>query len=144
MPERVESSLFVVEPFTDSAGSEWQPGDRAPLVQLAVREAAAANPGWFRVEFATEPFDPAAGWFREIVDRYEHEYAEAKRHRDGAEERRQAALRAELREQERSQPELERRYKRQEAEKAEREKRMREERERRQIENEMRFPFHTY
>jgi hypothetical protein len=29
-PRMIESSLVVAEGFTDRAGSEWQPGDRAP------------------------------------------------------------------------------------------------------------------
>ena len=96
MPARVESSLLVVEAFTDATGTEWQPGDRVPLARRAVREAALNNPARFVVEFGTESFDPSADWFQEIDARYEERYAELKQHRDGAEERRQQALRDEL------------------------------------------------
>lgn len=137
-PRRVENSLLVVEPFTDQAGSEWQPGDHAPLARHAVREAAEANPSWFRVEFETLEFDPAEPWFRDIVADHEQRYAALRRERGTAKEREQAALRAELKAQEKGGPrDLERRYKRQEKEREERKKRAGEERERRQLENEL-------
>jgi hypothetical protein len=138
-PARIETSLLVLEQFRDSAGTTWQPGDRAPLASRAVREAATQNPAWFVAEFSTEPFDPSADWFRELDESHERRYAELKRHRDGAEERRQRALREELRAQDTAQPELERRFKKQEAERAERAEKAREERERQQIEHEIAF-----
>jgi hypothetical protein len=92
------------------------------------------------VEYETQPFDPCADWFREVDERYEQQYAEVKRRRDGAEERRQQALREELKEQDRpDDKDLERRFKQQEKERADLEKKMREERERRQIEHEIAF-----
>jgi hypothetical protein len=30
-PRRIETSLLVVEGFTDRGGTEWRAGDRAPL-----------------------------------------------------------------------------------------------------------------
>ena len=137
MTQRVETSLLVVQGFRDGSGFEWKAGDAAPLSRRTVREAAAANPDWFVVEFATEPFDPTADWFREIGEKYEQRYAQLKRHRDGAEERRQKALRAEMSTQDEPQPELERRYAKQEKERAGRRQQAREERERKQIEREI-------
>jgi hypothetical protein len=31
MPERIETSLLVLEQFRDPGGTEWRSGDRAPL-----------------------------------------------------------------------------------------------------------------
>jgi hypothetical protein len=138
-PRRIETSLVVAEGFTDREGNEWERGDRAPLARRAVREAAMANPGWFRVEYETVELESREEWLAEIDARYQRKYERVKARRDGAEDRRQAALRAELDAQEHGQPALERRYERQEKEKAEREQRIREERERRQIENETTF-----
>jgi hypothetical protein len=142
-PRRIEMSLLVVEEFKDRSGTEWRPGDRAPLVRRAIRQAALENPQWFRVEFETLPLDPSAEWFCEIDARYEEQYQQVKRHRDGAEERRQRALREELEAQDhapgRGQRDLERRYKQQEREREESAKRAREDRERWQIENELQF-----
>jgi hypothetical protein len=126
--------LLVVEGFRDSAGMEWRPGDRAPLARRAVREAAARNPDWFMVEFSTEPLDPAADWFRELAAQHERRYEELKLLREGAEERRQQALREEMAQQNIPQPELERRFKQQEKERAEQQERMLEQRQRDQIE----------
>src|SRR5262245_8570439 len=134
-PRLVESSLLVVEPFTDSRGDEWRPGDRAPLTRRSVRVAAKTNPERFRMEYETQPLDE--GWLREVDEGYERRYAEAKRHHDGAEERRQKALREELKAQSKPQPELERRFKLQEAERKKREADAREELERRKIEHEL-------
>jgi hypothetical protein len=141
----IETTLLVVEGYRDSSGFDWKPGDRAPLARRAVREAAAANPEWFVVEFGTEPFDPAADWFRQLGETYEQRYEKVKRHRDGAEQRRQQALRAEMKAQDEPQPDLERRYAKQEKERAEARQRARDARERQQIEAELeigRIGFH--
>jgi hypothetical protein len=138
-PARVETSLLVVQGFRDGSGFQWRAGDRAPLARRDVREAAAANPQWFVVEFSTEPFDPAADWFRQIGETYEARYAEAKRERDGAAERRQQELREELKQQEKGQPNLERRYQKQEKERAEWRERVREQRERETIERQLEY-----
>jgi hypothetical protein len=97
------------------------------------------RPDLFVVEHESLPFDPQASWFRQVVANYERRYAEAKAHRDGEEARRQAALRAELERQNRAQPDLERRHKRQEAERAKREQAAKSEHERRILENELEF-----
>src|SRR5262245_60879983 len=138
-PRLVESSLLVVEPFTDSRGDEWRPGDRAPLTRRSVRIAAMTNPERFRMEFETQPVD--MDWLREVDEGYERQYADYKRHRDGAEERRQKALREELKAQQsyRDPKDLERRYKLQEAERKKREADAREERERSKIEYEIEY-----
>jgi hypothetical protein len=136
-PARIETSLLVVEEFTDSSGTEWRRGDRASLARAAVRRAATERPELFRVEYATEPFDPEAEWFLAIVEEAEARYAQAKHRREGEAESRATALREEMREQQRGQPDLERRFREQEAAKAERLKRARDEQERRQIEAEL-------
>ena len=137
MPDRIESSLLVVEDFRDSSGFEWRVGDRASLARSAVRRAAREQPELFRVEWGTELLDPEAEWFREVEARYEARYAEAKRQRDGAEQRRQQAIREELKEQQKGQPELERRYREQEREREKRAQRAREAFERERIEREL-------
>jgi hypothetical protein len=141
-PRRVESSLLVVADFRDQDGDEWRVGDRAPLARAAVREAARERPELFAVEFSTEPFDPEAGWFRQIDAKYEQEYERLKALRGGAEERRQQALRDELAAQnspDSSQRQLERRYRKQEEELAKRQEQLKEARQRRRIESEMQF-----
>jgi hypothetical protein len=141
-PRRVEASLLVVADFRDQDGNEWRVSDRAPLARKAIREAARERPELFAVEFSTEPFDPEAGWFQEITDQYEKRYEELKALRGGAEERRQQALRAELKAQnspDSSQRQLERRYRKQQQESEERQKQLQEQQERRRIENELQF-----
>jgi Skp family chaperone for outer membrane proteins len=140
-PQRVESSLLVVQEFTDSAGSEWRPGDRASLARAAVRRAATERPALFRVEYATEELDPEAEWFTAIVEEAEARYAQVKHRREGEAESREKALREEMREQQRGQPDLERRFREQEAAKEERLMQARDEQERRQIEAELELGF---
>ena len=138
-PRRVESSLLVVEGFTDQAGNEWRRGDRDPLARRAVREAAKAHPEWFVVEYETALLDPAAEWFVQVDAEYERRYQQAKAHHDGAEQRRKATLGAEYEEQEAGQPELEREYKQQEKRRREREEKAREEQVRRKLENDFAY-----
>ncbi len=136
-PRRVESSLLVVEHFKDAGGFEWKPGDRASLARRDVREAARNHPELFMVEYETAPLDPQAEWFLAVVETYEARYAEAKRLRDGAEERHRKELREELKQQEKSQPDLERRWTEQEREREERAEKTREAFERERIEREL-------
>lgn len=136
-PRRIETSLFVVEDFKDAHGHEWHAGDRASLTRAAVRRAAIERPQLFRVEWATEELDPTAPWFQEITETHEARYAEAKRQRDGAEEQRQKALREELKQQEKGQPNLERRYREQEREREQRAQRAREAFEREKVERDL-------
>ena len=91
------------------------------------------------MEWATEELDPTADWFRAVAETYEARYAEAKRLRDGAEERRQKELREELKQQEKGQPDLERRCAEQEREREERAQKAREALERERIERELEF-----
>jgi hypothetical protein len=125
----------VTVDFKDASGTEWRAGDRASLRHRAVREAVKAQPSWFRQEFETVEVNLKL--VHRLDEQFEAEYEQAKRHRDGAEERRVAALRAELAEQERGQPDLERRYKQQEKERAELQQKAREKWEREQIEREL-------
>jgi hypothetical protein len=141
-PAMIESSLLVVEAFRDSSGFEWKPGDRALLRNRHVREAALTNPSWFRIEFETADVD--LDWLREVGEKYEAEYEQAKRRRDERKAREKRALQEELKAAKEAQdsPEqkrLERALERQEKEKEEAGKRLREEHERRVIENELAY-----
>jgi hypothetical protein len=138
-PARVETSLLVVEEFTDSSGHEWRSGDRASLARAAVRRAATERPERFMVEYSTEPLDPQAEWFQTIVATFEARYAERAKAREHEAESREKALRAELEAQDRSQPDLERRFREQERERKERAQRAREALEREKIERELEF-----
>jgi phage protein D len=129
--------LLIAEEFRDASGHEWRVGDRAPLARRAVRQAALERPARFAMEFETVEVDMP--WLRELDASYEERVEEVKRRRGREAEEREKALRAELKAQDVSQPELERRYAQQEKERAERAKRAREEREREQIERELEF-----
>ena len=145
-PRRVESTVLVLEQFNDRSGTEWRPGDRAPLHSRAVRQVAMERPELFVMEYETAPVD--LDWLRELDLRYEAEYQEAKKLRDEREAGREKALRDEMKAQDAPQPELERRYERQEKERAEWEKKAREERERQKLEGELAFQrgsgFHVF
>jgi hypothetical protein len=137
-PQRIETSLLVVAPFKDASGVEWREGDRVPVHRRSVRLAALEHPELFVMEYATEPVDMA--WLRRLDAERDAEFEQLKAAKGSAEARRQQALRKELEEQERgpslSQKDLERRFKKQEAERAEHEKKIREAREREKLEAE--------
>jgi hypothetical protein len=136
-PRRVESSLLVVEDFTDANGYEWRIGDRASLAYSAVRRAATETPELFRVEWETAPLDPEAEWFQAIVETHEARYEERKAAHEAEAANREKALREELKQQGKGQPDLERRYREQEREREERAQRAREAFERERIEREL-------
>jgi hypothetical protein len=135
MPERITDTLLVVESFKDRSGTEYLPGDRVPIRHRNIRRLAAEQPELFVMEFATEPVD--LEWLAELEVKYEEKYRVVKQARDGEKDRRERALRDELKEQNRSQPELERRFEKQEAERRRREEEAREEREREELEREI-------
>jgi hypothetical protein len=124
MPQRIEDSLLIVERFK-SDGVEYQPGDRVPVRHRAIRRIAAQNPQFFRMEFETAELD--LEWLAGIEAGSEARYEAVKRHRAGEKDRQERALRDELKEQNRSQPDLERRFEKQEADKRRREKEAQEE-----------------
>jgi hypothetical protein len=141
-PAMIESSLLVVEAFRDSSGFEWKAGDRALLRNRHVREAALANPSWFRIEFETADVDLA--WLRELDAGYEAEFIEAKRRRDERKAREKRAVQEELKaakeaQDSAEQKRLKRALEQQEREKEEAVKRLQEERERRAIETELAY-----
>lgn len=137
-PRRIEGSLLVVEGFKDAAGTEWRPGDRSSLYRHAVRQAALERPSLFVMEYETRPVD--LEWLAELDQEYGQQYQQLKRTHDEAEAARNRALREEFKEQERPDPkDLERRYKKQEAEREERRKQAGEEHERQGIENELAY-----
>jgi hypothetical protein len=132
-PRLVEESVLVIVDCKDASGTEWKAGDRASLRRRAVREAVKAQPSWFAMEYETTDVD--LDLIRRLDEQFEADFERVKRERAETGKRREKALRAELAEQERGQPDLERRYAKQEKERAEREKRALEERERQQIES---------
>jgi hypothetical protein len=136
-PQRIESTLLVVEDFKDASGYEWRAGDRASLARAAVRQAATERPALFVMEYASEPFDPKADWFTALTETYEARYDARKKAREAKAETSERALREEMKKQQRGQPELERRYREQEREKEKRLEQAREHREREGIEREL-------
>jgi hypothetical protein len=80
MPERIETSLLVLEQFRDPGGREWRPGDRAPLRYRNVRLAATQRPELFVMEYETASVDMA--WLAEIDAKYDAQFERAKRARD--------------------------------------------------------------
>jgi hypothetical protein len=132
MPERIEDTLLVVSHFQDR-GVDYRPGDRLPLRHRRVRQLAAERPELFRMEFSTEPVD--LNWLAGLEAGFEERYQAVKREHERQKDRQERALREELQEQNRGQPELERRFKKQEGERKRREREAREEREREALES---------
>jgi hypothetical protein len=130
-PLRVEESLFVVEAFQDQ-GVEYRPGDRAQIRHRSIRLLALENPEWFRIEFETAPID--LDWLRGLEERAEANYRAAKQAIEDRKAAGERALRDELKHQNESQPHLEKRFKRQEAERDRYERERREQAERRALE----------
>jgi hypothetical protein len=133
-PQRVTDTLLVLESFKHE-GVEYRRGDRVPTRHRAIRRIAAASPHLFAMEFATEPLDLA--WLAGLEADAEARYQAVKRIRDGEAERRERALRQELRDQEVGQPDLERRFKQQENARKRREEDARQEREREALESQV-------
>ena len=124
-------TLLVVEPFTH-AGETYERGDRLPVRHRWVRNVARENPTRFRMEYATEDVD--LRWLASIEDDSEERYHAVLASREAEKARRERTLRDELKTQEAPQPDLEHRFKKQQAEDRKREEQMREEREREEIE----------
>ena len=131
MPERIEETLLVVERFKHG-GMDYERGDKLPVRHRWVRRVAREHPDWFRMEYAPEDVD--VRWLDSIEDDSEERYQAVLRAREAERARQERALREELKEQGRAQPELERAYKRQEDEKRKREEKAREERKREETE----------
>jgi len=131
MPELVIETLLVVERFSDR-GTDYVPGDRVPIRHRRIRQLAQANPGWFRMEFETEELD--LQWLAGLEVGFERKYEAVLHAREEEKARRKRALRRELETQDIPDHELERRFKRQEAERKEREREIKEEREREVVE----------
>jgi hypothetical protein len=136
MPEKIEETLLVVEGFKDR-GTEYWPGDRVPVRHRAIRRIAAQHPSWFAMEFAPEDLD--LEWLAAIEVEAEEKYEAQKRLLEEQKARQKRALRHELKSQDLPQPELERRFKKQEAEDRKRKEKMREEREREAVEDQVAF-----
>lgn len=131
MPELITEALLVDTPFVH-AGEQYELGDRLPVRHRWVRRVAREHPEWFRMEFAPEDVD--LRWLDSIDEESEARYHAVLAARETKKARRERVLREELKEQERPQPELERRLAKQEAEKRKQEERVREERKRAEIE----------
>jgi hypothetical protein len=132
-PRLVEESVLVLVDFKDSTGTEWRAGDRASLRHRAVREAVKREPAWFSMEYETADVD--LDLIHRLDEQFEAEFKRVKLERAEAGKRRERALCDELAEQERGQPDLERRYAAQERAREERRRKARDERERQQIES---------
>jgi len=138
-PRRIENSVLVVASFTDSTGTKWRTGDRAPMHSRAIRQAIRMRPNAFRMEYETSDVD--LEWLDEVDALHEADYQGAKRRRDQEETRRAKALRDELEAQTHpssNQKQLEKRYE-QEKERAERETTARENLDRQKLENELTY-----
>jgi hypothetical protein len=136
MPQLVTDTLLVVESFKQN-GVEYRAGDRVPTRHRAIRRIAAASPHLFAMEYGTEPLD--LEWLASIEADAEGRYEAVKRLREAQKGQQERALREEMQEQDRGQPELERRFKEQENERMRREQQVREEREREALEREIAF-----
>jgi hypothetical protein len=136
MPQLVTDTLLVVESFK-SNGVEYRAGDRVPTRHRAIRRIAAASPHLFAMEYGTEPLD--LEWLASVEADAEGRYEAVKRLREAGKGQRERALREEMKEQDRGQPELERRFREQENERKRREQQVREEREREALESQVAF-----
>ena len=133
MPAWIEETLLVLEAFNDPrSGFEYRRGDRVQLRHRSVRETALTHPDWFAVEYPPEPVD--VDWLREVDERFEAEFDVAMQARSKQKEQKERALRHELEHQDEPQPDLERRFKKQEKEDQRWRKERREQREREQVE----------
>jgi hypothetical protein len=131
MPELITDTLLVVERFKHG-GEEYERGDRLPVRHRWVRRVVAEHPDWFRAEYAPEDVD--LHWLASLEDDAEERYKAVLRAREEGKARHERAQRAELEEQNASQPDLERRYRKQEADREREREKAREEREREKVE----------
>jgi len=131
LSELITETLLVITPFKDR-GTDYLAGDRVPIRHLRIRQIAREHPEFFRMEYASEDID--LEWLAGLEADYEERYRQVKRAREDEKDRRKRALRQELETQDVPQYELERRFKRQEAERKEREREIKEEREREAVE----------
>ena len=132
MPELITETLLVTVPFKDR-GVDYVVGDRVPVRHRAFRRLAAQHPSWFAMEFAPEDLD--LEWLGTLEVEAEEKYKVQKRLGEEQKARQKRAVRHELENQDLPQPELERRFKKQEAEEEKRKEKMREERERETVES---------
>jgi hypothetical protein len=131
MPELVTETLLVVAPFKDR-GVEYLAGDRVPVRHLRIRQIARENPEFFRMEYASEDLD--LEWLAGLEVLFEDRYRELQQAREKEKVRQQRAIREELDSQDPPQPELEKRFRRQQEEEEKRKQQVREERERESVE----------
>lgn len=131
MPELITETVLVFEPFKHG-DMDYQRGDRLPIRHRWVRRVAREHPDWFRMEYAPEDVD--LGLLDSLEVEAEERYQAVLRAREAEKARRERALKAEFAEQNRAQPELERRLAKQEAEQRKQEEKAREERKREEIE----------
>jgi len=133
MPELITETLLVTVPFKDR-GVEYFRGDRVPVRHRAIRRIAAQYPSWFAMEYAPEDLD--LQWLAAIEEEAEEKYEAQKRLAEKQKARQKRALRHELESQgQPQQPDLERRFKKQEDEDRKRKEKVREEREREAVES---------
>jgi hypothetical protein len=131
LPELISETLLVVAPFKDR-GVDYVPGDRLPIRHLHIRQIAREHPELFAMEYAIEPVD--LEWLAGLEVLFEDRYREFKHAREKEKVRQQRAIRQELESQDIPDHELEKRFKKQEAEREKREQEAKEERERESVE----------
>jgi hypothetical protein len=112
--------------------SSSERGDRLPLRHRWVRRVVAEQPELFRMEFAPEPVD--LEWVASIEDDAEERYRAVLAAREAEKARQERARRDELKAQDAPQPDLEGRFKKQEAERKKKEEQAREDVERERLE----------
>jgi hypothetical protein len=134
MPELVTDTLLVIENFKHD-GVAFRAGDRVPTRHRVIRRIAALRPQFFAQEYASEPLD--LDWLATLEAEAEERYEAVKRLKEAEKGQRERAVRDELKEQERGQPELERRFREQEKERKRREQQIRDEREREALESQV-------
>jgi hypothetical protein len=132
MPERIEETLLVVAGFKHD-GVEYRVGDRVPVRHRAIRRIAAKSPEFFRMEYAPENLD--LQWLAAVELEAEEQYEAQKRLIEEQKAAQKRAVRHELEAQDLPQPELERRFKKQQEEEEKLKQKVREERERDAVEH---------
>jgi hypothetical protein len=132
MPEPITETLLIVANFTHD-GVEYVRGDRVPVRHRAILRIAAASPHLFAMEYAPEDLD--LQWLAALEIEAEEKYQAQKRLVEEQKARQKRALRHELDTQNLPQPELEKRFRKQEEAEEKRKQQVREARERELVES---------
>jgi hypothetical protein len=134
LPELITETLLVVAGFRHD-GVDYLRGDRVPVRHRAIRRIAAASPHFFAMEYAPEDLD--LEWLAALEVEAEERYEAQKRLDEERKARQKRAIREELGAQDQPQPELEKRFRKQEEAEEKRKQQLREEREREAVEQQV-------